>query len=85
MIAPDASLLPCSASVAMGAGTPTLGPSHVGASCQAGDERRSKLADGARHQHSALYRGVLRRLRIPRALRLPGEDDPDRSCRLQSP
>lgn len=84
MIAPGTSASTCFA-VAMGAGTPTLGPSHNGASSQAGNERHSKLTDGTRHLDSALYRGVLRRLRIPRALHLPGEDDPDRSCRLQSP
>lgn len=85
MIAPGASLSPCSASVAMGAGTPTLGPSHKGGSRQADDARHGKLTDGVRHQDSALYRGVLRRLRIPRALHLPGEDDPEHSCQLQSP
>jgi hypothetical protein len=84
MIAPSASASPCFA-VAMGAGTSTLGPSRNGGSGQAGDERHSKLTDGTRHQDSALYRGVLRRLGIPRALHLPDEDDPDRSCRLQSP
>lgn len=69
----------------MDVGQLTLGASHEGGSCQAGDERRNKLTDGARHPDSALDRDVLRRLRIPSALHLPGEDDPDRSCRPQSP
>ncbi len=84
MIAPGASLSACFA-VAIGAGTPTLGPWHKGRNCQAGDERRNKLTAGAHHQDSALYRGVRCCLRISIALHLPGEDDPDRSCRLQSP
>jgi hypothetical protein len=64
MIAPGASSSPCSASVAMGVGAPTLGSSHKGGRSQAGDERHSNLTDGTRHPDSALYRGVLRRHRI---------------------
>jgi hypothetical protein len=85
MIAPGASSSPCWASVAMGVGTPTLGPSHKGGSSQAGDERHSNLIDGTRHHGSALYRGVLRRHRIPRALHQPGKHYPGHCSGLQSP
>jgi hypothetical protein len=85
MIAPGASSSPCSASVATSAGTPTLGPSHKGESSQAGDGRHSNLTDGTRHQDSALYRGVLRRHRIPRALHQSDGDDPGHCPGLQSP
>jgi hypothetical protein len=85
MIAPGVSSSPCSASVAMGTGTPTLGPSHKGASSQAGDERHRNLTDGTRHQDYDLYRGVLRRHRIPRALHQSGEDYLGHCSGLQSP
>lgn len=45
MIAASGYPSPCLASVAMDAGTPTLGPSHEAGSDQAGDERRSNLTD----------------------------------------
>lgn len=53
MIAAGASSLPCSASVTMGAGTPTPGLSHKGASSQTGDRRRHSLSDGTCHQDAA--------------------------------
>jgi hypothetical protein len=85
MIAPGASSSPCSASAAIDAGTPTLGPSQKGGTSQAGDERHSNLTDGTRHQGSAFYHAVLRCRRIPKALHQSGGDDPRRSSALQSP
>ena len=85
MIAPGASSSPCSASVAMDAGTPTLGPSQKGGSSQAGDERHSNLTDGTRHQGPAFYHAVLRCRPVPKALHQSGGDDPHHSSGLQSP
>src|SRR5690606_12012398 len=85
MIADGASSSPCSASVTMGAGTPTLGPSHKGASSQPGDRRHHSLSDGTRHQDTAPCRSVLCRHCIPTALDNFGEDYPGHSSGLQSP
>jgi hypothetical protein len=85
MIAPSVSSSLCPASVTMDAGTPTLGPSQKGGSSQAGDEGHSNLTGGTRHQDSVLYRGLLRRHRIPKALHQSGEDYPGRCSGLQSP
>ena len=78
MIAPGASSSRCFASVAMGAGTPTLGPSQKGGSSQAGDERH----DGTRHQGPAFYHAVLRCRPVPKALHQSGGDDPRHSSGL---
>jgi hypothetical protein len=85
MITPGASTSPGTVSVAMRAGTPTFVPPHKAASSQPGDRRHCNLSDGSRHHGSAFHRAILRCGRIVNALHQPGEDDPDRSSRLQSP
>jgi hypothetical protein len=85
MITPGASTSPGTVSVAMGAGTPTLVPPHKTACSQPGDGRHCSVSDGSRHHGSAVHRAILRCGRIVNALHQPGEDDPDRSSRLQSP
>lgn len=85
MITPGASTSPGSVSVAMRAGTSTLGPPHKAASSQPGDRRHCSLSDGSHHHSSAFHRAILRYGRIVNALHQHGEDDPDRSSRLQSP
>lgn len=85
MTTPGASTSPGTVSVAMGAGTPTLVPPHKAASRQSGDRRHCSLSDGSRHHGSVFHRAILRCGRIVNALHQPGEDDPDRSSRLQFP
>lgn len=85
MITPGASTSPGSVSVAMRAGTSTLGPPHKAASSQPGDRKHCSLSDGSRHPGSVFHRTILRCRRIVNALHQPGTDDPGRSSRLQSP
>lgn len=85
MTTPGASTSPGTVPVAMRAGTPILVPPHKAASRQPGDRRHWSLSDGSHHHSSAFHRAILRYGRIVNALHQHGEDDPDRSSRLQSP
>lgn len=85
MITPGASVLLGSASVAIRAGTPIFNPPQNASRTQAGNERRRGQFRGNRCQGSAVHHAILRCRRIPKVLHQPGQDNPDRPSRLQSP
>jgi hypothetical protein len=85
MIAPRASSSLGSVSVAMRAGTPTFDPSHTGGSSHSSDDTHGNPIDGACHQGSAFHHGILRGRRITHAPHQPGEVDPKRPAKPQSP